>query len=221
MDTTSKHALGRPPAQDHLDRRERLLDCAFSLFATQGIAGTTVAQIARAAGVTPAMAHYYFSSRDGLIDAFVEERVAPVMRHIWNAMPIEDGTPREVLTAFVDGLLDAVDCSPALPQLWSREIMNAGGCLRQRIMDYAPKERFALLCKALADAQKAGTVRTDVIPRLALSAVMGVVMLPLAASDLLEGVASASLPDREQLRKHALAVLLDGMLIQQGDNSCP
>ncbi len=220
MVTTSKHPLGRPPAQNGLDCRERLLDCAFSLFAAQGIAGTTVAQIARAAEVTPAMAHYYFSGRDGLIDAFVEERVAPVIRQIWNALPIEGGTPRQVLTAFVDGLLDAVDVAPELPQLWSREVMNAGGSLRQRLIACVPKERFALLCEALTAAQKAGTVRRDVIPGLALPAAMGIVMLPLAAKDMIEGIADVSFPDREHLRKHALAVLLDGMLTHRGAVSC-
>ena len=70
--TARKHApQGRPPASKGEDRREHILDNALTLFATQGIAGTTVAQIAGASGVTPAMVHYYFHNREGLLDAVV------------------------------------------------------------------------------------------------------------------------------------------------------
>ena len=216
MNSNSKNLLGRPRAQEGLDRRERLLDCAFPLFASQGVAATTLAQVARAAEVTPAMAHYYFSGRDGLIDAFVEERVVPIMGHVWNALPL-DKKPHEVLETFVDCLLAAVEHAPMLPRLWSREVLNDGGCLRQKVMAHFPKERFAALCNALAEAQQSGIVRKEVIPSLAFTAVMGVVMLPLAARDVFEGATAVSLPDKEALRRHALAILLHGMLITEGE----
>ena len=60
---------GRPPAGKNGDKREHILDSALNLFAGQGIAGTTIAQVAKAAGVTPAMVHYYFTNREGLLDA--------------------------------------------------------------------------------------------------------------------------------------------------------
>ena len=220
MDKKMKHPLGRPPAQEGLERRERLLDCAFTLFATQGVAATTMAQVALAAGVTPAMAHYYFTNRDGLIDAFVKERVAPVMRRVWEALPL-DGTPQEVLTTFVDCLLAAVEDAPMLPRLWSREILNDGGCLRRKVFAHIPKERFMTLCKAFAEAQTCGTVRQEVIPSLALTAVMGVVMLPLATQDLIEGVAAIPMPNKEALRRHALTILIQGMLMPEGERPCP
>ena len=44
--------------------RERLLDIALDLFSRQGIANTSLNAIAKEAGVTPAMLHYYFNSRE-------------------------------------------------------------------------------------------------------------------------------------------------------------
>ncbi len=133
----------------------------------------------------------------------MEEWVAPVMRQIWNALSL-DGTPHEVLSTFLDGLLAAVVEAPMLPWLWSHEILNAGGCLRQKVVAHIPKQRFTTLCNVFAVVQKNGNVRGDVIPSFVLTAVMGVVILPLAARDVFEGVTAVSMPDREALRRHAL-----------------
>ena len=53
------------------DVRARLLDAAVLRFSEQGVAGTTVAEIAKHAGVTSAMVHYYFKTKDQLLDAVV------------------------------------------------------------------------------------------------------------------------------------------------------
>ena len=66
---------GRPPSSAGKDTRERLLDAASVLFAERGIAATTIARIAAHVGVTSAMIHYYFKTRDQLLDAIVEERI--------------------------------------------------------------------------------------------------------------------------------------------------
>ena len=210
---------GRPPAGRGPDSRERLLDSALSLFAAQGAAGTTLAHIAREAGVTPAMAHYHFGNREGLLDALAEERLAPVMAHVWAAVPDEPGDSAsgfdalQVVAAFVDRLLDAVDRTPLLPALWSREILSGGGLLRERVMRHAPETKFAALCRALTEAQGAGRMHPDVQPGLVPAAIMGLVMLPLAARFALDRLPEgAARLDRESLRRHALAILLDGLV---------
>ena len=57
------------------DARGRLFAAAVGLFAEQGVAGTTVAEIAQRAGVTSAMVHYYFKTKDQLLDAVVAEKL--------------------------------------------------------------------------------------------------------------------------------------------------
>ena len=61
---------GRPPA-DQANLRERLLDAAVECFKTTSIAATSLRSIAVAAGVTPAMVHYYFGSKERLLEAFI------------------------------------------------------------------------------------------------------------------------------------------------------
>src|ERR1700692_3707787 len=69
---------GRPTGTQHGEPRALLLDIALVLFARQGIMETTLGAIAREAGVTPAMVHYYFKTRDQLLDVLIAERFVPL-----------------------------------------------------------------------------------------------------------------------------------------------
>lgn len=79
--------LPRKPAKSHDElprhsdwqnpRVVQILDAASRCFARDGFAGTTVQQIAREAGLTKSMIHYYFESKQVLIlelQAFIHER---------------------------------------------------------------------------------------------------------------------------------------------------
>jgi Bacterial regulatory proteins, tetR family len=57
--------------------------CGRASFARNGWAGTTIRGVARDAGVDPALVHYYFSSKEELLDASTmppEPWIAPVHR---------------------------------------------------------------------------------------------------------------------------------------------
>jgi AcrR family transcriptional regulator len=56
------------------DTRERLLNAAERLFAEQGISGTTLRALTKAAKVNLAAVHYHFGGKEGLLDAVVERR---------------------------------------------------------------------------------------------------------------------------------------------------
>lgn len=86
---------GRRRAAADLDMRERLLASATQLFGEQGIAATTMAQIAEAAGVTSAMVHYYFTNREKLLDAVVEERIARSIAFVWESVDSARGISRK------------------------------------------------------------------------------------------------------------------------------
>jgi AcrR family transcriptional regulator len=61
---------GRPRRhEDIVDRRDGILDAAESLFSVHGFHGVTVRQVAKEAGVDPALLNYYFGSKRGLFDA--------------------------------------------------------------------------------------------------------------------------------------------------------
>jgi AcrR family transcriptional regulator len=126
MPGKSTKAPGRPPANLERDARELLLAAATDLFAQHGVAATTFAVIAKRAGLTPAMVHYYFKSREQLLDAVVEERIAPLIAAVWN--PVEAGmAPDELIRGVVERMLAGIERMPWIPSTWMREVLNEGG----------------------------------------------------------------------------------------------
>ena len=121
---------GRPTAGDG-DRREHVLDAALACYLQRGIAATSLRDISRQAGVTPALLHYYFDAAAGLRDAVVAERVLPVFGQAQAVLlDMRDAPLRQTLEAFVDCICGLVARHPWLPSLWIREVVSEGGELR-------------------------------------------------------------------------------------------
>jgi TetR/AcrR family transcriptional regulator, cholesterol catabolism regulator len=55
-------------------RREELMDAALAVFATKGVDGSSIKDIAQAASVTPGLLYHYFESKEALAAAVLEER---------------------------------------------------------------------------------------------------------------------------------------------------
>lgn len=74
-------------------RRELLLRAALDLFAARGVRGSTVRDIARAAGVTEGVIYHYFVGKEALAQAVIE-RFTPVadLRALFEG---QDGVPVE------------------------------------------------------------------------------------------------------------------------------
>ena len=60
------------------DTRTLLLDAAERLFAEAGFAATSMRNITAAAGVNLASVNYHFGSKDALLEAVIQRRLAPV-----------------------------------------------------------------------------------------------------------------------------------------------
>jgi TetR/AcrR family transcriptional repressor of nem operon len=60
------------------DKRERLVAGAGDLLHRQGVAGTTLVQVAEASDVPPGNVYYYFKTKDDLVRAVIEARTGQV-----------------------------------------------------------------------------------------------------------------------------------------------
>jgi AcrR family transcriptional regulator len=204
--------LGRRPAVEDFDVREHLLDTATRLFAERGIAATTVAQIASAAGVTSALVHYYFTNRERLLDAVADERLAPAAEFVWQPA-VEDAAsdPFALVHEFVARLFDVTDRMPWLPPLWLREIVNEGGLLRERMMQRIPFDNIKRFGSRVAHAQQDGVVNGDLEAMLLFNSILALVMLPLATAKIWQSARGLPVIERDALRRHVTALLIGGM----------
>lgn len=217
---------GRPPRPDTAAARAKLLDLATGLFAAQGVAATTIANIAQRAGVTPAMLHYYFKSRDQLIDAVVLERIVPVIGFVWEPVQLDGAPGRELpsdpaamargfIREIVTRLVQSATERPWLPSLWMHEVVNEGGQLRERVLRHLPSDRLQAFAGLIAECQRRGAITPGVEPRLVFLSILGMTLLPLATSNLWrrvwQGDPVAQAINNEAIAAHAIAMLTSGL----------
>jgi AcrR family transcriptional regulator len=201
---------GRPRA-DEANQRERLLDAAVVCFAGDGIAATSLRTIALKAGVTPALVHYYFGSKEQLVEAFIAERMTPVAAALRESLLAAGPDPRALMAAFVRGMHDLVARFPWWPALWVREVLNENGALRDVLLKQVAPQVAQLVASALTAAQKRGELAPDLDPRLTMVSLMGLTMMPLAAEHIWRRVFAADDIDRDVLLRHTLALLDHGL----------
>jgi AcrR family transcriptional regulator len=64
------------PARAAVDARERILEAACDVIAEQGIEDVRIARIATVAGVSPALVHYHFATREALLGEALQHSYA-------------------------------------------------------------------------------------------------------------------------------------------------
>jgi betaine-aldehyde dehydrogenase len=98
---TSPEGLQSP----HEDtRRRQLVDVTIDSLAELGYVGTTLAQIATRAGVSPGLVAHYFGDKDGLLDAAFRSLARRVSNHV-RARLRQVSTPRGRIQAIIDANL--------------------------------------------------------------------------------------------------------------------
>lgn len=208
--STATATVGRPAAKKERDARELLLDAATELFALHGIAGTTFAMMARHAGFTPAMVHYYFKNRDRLLDAVVEERFMRFVACIWDPVQPE-ADAADMIHGIVERALDGIEKMPWAPPIWVREILNEGGLLRERMLRRLPFEKARLLGDAIVRGQRDGSLNPEIAPLLAASSTVGLVMLHMATIRTWAKAFKQEPLARRAVQRHITGLLLDGL----------
>jgi AcrR family transcriptional regulator len=96
------------------DKARRIIEAMRTSVATRGAAGSTFDHVAREAGVSRGLLHYYFGSKEQLLVEVVrhdcEERIAAMDARIERARDAE-----EIVAALVRGLEDFIEGEPGSP----------------------------------------------------------------------------------------------------------
>jgi AcrR family transcriptional regulator len=198
------------------EQRARLLDVALDLFARQGILDTTLGAIAREAGVTPAMVHYYFKTRDQLLDVLIDERFLPLRTAIGGAFEAHSDDPVAAITQLARGFVEIADQNPWFPPLWVREVISEGGWLRQRMHERFGHTHHKASVARIEQWQKEGRLNADLEPSLVFLTLLGLTILPLATSKMWRNDPVRRSLTSDDIARHAVALLVHGVGPQGG-----
>lgn len=110
--------------KERANKRQSVLEAAEHEFCVHGLDGARTTEIARRAGVTHAMLHYYFDTKRDLFRAVVENRSAQMRRSVASAVDEIDGGIKDMLLSLVDRYFSFFRANPLLPRLMLFEIQQ-------------------------------------------------------------------------------------------------
>lgn len=112
-----------PPIEPQ-STEERILEAAVQEFMTKGYAGARTTAIAEAAGVTHAMLHYYFRTKDKLLDRIIESKIG-TLRVIMLASLGDPTIPLfDKIKSTIENHQDFIAANPELPRFMINEVLN-------------------------------------------------------------------------------------------------
>lgn len=98
-------------------RRSALVDATIHEIGTRGTMGVTVSQIARRAGVSSALAHHYFGSKEQIFFATMRHILKLYGAQVRGALAMAQ-TPRDRLEAIVRGSFTTMSQRPEVISAW-------------------------------------------------------------------------------------------------------
>jgi len=194
--TEKSRPQGRPSKEDSADIRQQIMEAAVDLFASQGYAATPVREIADRVGVNPAMIHYYFGSKEALLQAALDHSLEPLAE----AVALMQKKQEAPLQDIVFQILGAFSSKPSLPVLMTREVLLPGGVMRQHFMKNLAPRLGGALPPLLMVEQSRGRLRKDLDPALAAQVLFGLCVFPFISRSLAEPALGISY-DEQGIRK--------------------
>jgi AcrR family transcriptional regulator len=149
--------------------RDRLLTAATDLFAENGSEKTTIAMVARRAGVASGTVHLHFADREALLQAVLDQALAQLKLALAEAA---GGKPQRTAAADVrqrtEGLIAFAVGEPELAAVLFQPVHLATPAGHDAL-----EFLVASQAAALTEGQQRGWVRPEVVPDLAGRALVG------------------------------------------------
>lgn len=112
------------PQSEPQSTEERILEAAVQEFMAKGYAGARTTAIAEAAGVTHAMLHYYFRTKDKLLDRIIESKIG-TLRDIMLASLGDPTIPLfDKIKSTIENHQDFIAANPELPRFMINEVLS-------------------------------------------------------------------------------------------------
>jgi AcrR family transcriptional regulator len=146
-------------------RRNELIAATMSVISVSGFDGTTVRDIARAAGASVGSVNYYFASKDDLVRAAVAETDARFRTQVRAAVMAAVGFPEKLACVVEFCFPDEAQAGPdwsVFLDFWNQAARHDD---YREIFDEAHSEWIEMLTRVLADGVKDGSFSLSASPR--------------------------------------------------------
>lgn len=170
------------------DKHIHIIKQAETLFASKGFEGTTVRDIAQAAGVNLAMISYYFGSKEKLIEALFVHRMGEVKLSIESVVNNREIHPFQKLVILIDQYIDRVfENQDFYKVLFTEQVLNKNKAVIGAIRKY--KSGFiSMISQVLEEGLNSGMFKYKGDTMLLLTSMTGSVMQMIINKDFYQEI---------------------------------
>lgn len=165
------------------DKQLQILETVEKLFADKGFDGTSVRDIADAAGINVAMISYYFGSKEKLLEALFTIKISKVQLRLEELLQDDTKTPLQKVDILIDEHIERVITSQRFYKIMLCEIVaNTNPVIKEKVTALKTKnaELVQLLIK---EGQKKGIYKKNIDVVLLLNTMFGTVWQTLLSKD--------------------------------------
>lgn len=180
------------------DTEQLILEAAVKEFSTKGFDGARTSAIASAAGVTHAMLHYYFRTKENLFERIFKEKLGYIIDMVLTPVIESEGDIRSRIVKAVEAHFDFILANRDLPVFFITTVLSRPEAYRDVIsgLSSVAAERIAALQKELDKAHRRGEIcKVDAISLVGDVASLNV--FPFLAYRMVMAVAASGPDDFE------------------------
>lgn len=202
-----KQTPGRPFASDK-NLKEELVISAIKLFAENDIGNVSIKDIAKNCGTTSAMVHYYFGSKENLIETIITDFFVPNFKNIL-ICATKTNNPLQLVHITIDMLISLALEHPYIAKLWSRYFLHQESIIMKYVFPNMPIDIMQEYAFLAHKGQLEGIINKDLIP---------ILIYPIIASNIfihLHGFDFILNDNNMELKiKHLKSFILKGVLCE-------
>jgi AcrR family transcriptional regulator len=205
---------GRPAGSDRGEGQEALLRAARELMAEKGLPRVTLREVAERAGVQPALVHYYFAGKRGLLRA-VTTAVAGRMALALREAAAAPGGTEERVRRFVRAAVEVFAEEPYAPRLLAEQVLFGEAEAIEEFVEGYARHNLALVRGLLEEGVRRGDLRA-VDPMFLVPSILGGCIFFFLAAPVIARLWKIEIGPElaRELADHTVDVLLHGISLR-------
>lgn len=152
--------MDKQETQQSKDTEQLILEAAVKEFSTKGFDGARTSTIAANAGVTHAMLHYYFRTKEKLFERIFKDKIQYIIKMVLSPMVESEGSIKERICKGIEGHFKFLLANKELPVFFITTINSHPESYREAIsvLSSTASDRIKALQGALDKAHEAGEI---------------------------------------------------------------
>ena len=169
----------RKTKEDALETRNRILDTAVEVFSRQGVARTSLNDIAKEAGVTRGAIYWHFDNKVAMFDAMIERLVCPLLINDGQRDTLMQADPlafiQRAVDEFIGQMLQDANFSRVFEIFWHKcEYVGEMASIRDCHLDEG-ESHIDILQQAFTLAMEKGQIGRALTPHQATIGLVAVI----------------------------------------------